>query len=279
MIKNSSEVGRGQTVTESWDMSDIPDFANRLEETGSVDVMSEMKFWSNEYNMTEKQFAEYVKAGLPEGYRETLKKYEDDIRFSWVKLQKMTNKAWEGQLIRSDYELADTQRLGVVEPEETVEAATGIFYEERAHSLNQAILACGQNEESQTDNATLRQTWRRVSDYIESVTDYEFKSRDYNAYQNMRRACHNRMIQQLNQINYLAEKYGTERFTARDFMTNDFYYDSKRDRGRSLNHRANYDRETVLAYFRTAFQGDFDRSEKKAGIKERGMIAGVMFPD
>lgn len=167
----------------------------------------------------------------------------------------------------------------MVKPEETIEAATGIFYEERAQVLNQAILEVAQTEESQADSLVLRQTWRKVMDYIEAAADYEFLHRDYNAYQNMRRNCHNRMIQQLNDINHLAEKYKVERFTARDFMTNDFYYNSKRDPAGSLNHRADYDRESVLAYFKTAFRGDFASSERKAKIKERGMISGVFYRD
>lgn len=260
-------------------MSDVPAFAENSHAETAPDAISEVKFWSSEYNTAELQFAKYARSGGPGNYCETLKKYENDIRFAWEHLQDSTHKARQSQLIRSDYELADTQALGVVNPEETIEAATGIFYEERATKLNQEILVHGENEESQADHAILRQTWRKVMDYIEAATDYEFKNRDYNTYQNMRRDCHNRMIRQLNDLNHLAEKYKVERFTVRDFMTNDFYYSSKRDTAGNLNHRANYDRESVLAYFKTAFQGEFASSEKKAEIKERGMITGVIYRD
>lgn len=248
------------------------------------DVKAEVEYWSNEYNETERQFAYYSK-GMPadkagrEDYRKTVAKYEEDIAYDWQRAETAANKAMSSQLIRSPYELADTQGLGIVEPHETVEAATGIFYEERMAALNQKVTAAESTEETEAEQQLMRQTWRKVMDYIEASTDYDFLHMDYNAYQQTRRTCHNNMIRQLNALNLLAEKYGAARFTPRNFMTNDFVYSERRDRGGRLNRRANYDRETVLAYFQTVFQKDFSLADKKAQKLSQGLQSGMTYYD
>ncbi len=282
-MKITGEVNQSLGDAGSWDMSDAPVFKAEKGPT----AVEEMRFWCQEYNTAEQQFAKYTKdvssrsldANEQGRYRETVAKYEDDIAYGWSKIEAASKIAWANQLIRSDYELADTQGLGVVKPEETIEAATGIFYEERAKALNQQISANEQNENTAADQAVLRQTWRKVMDYIEAATDYDFLHRDYTSYQNIRRACHNNMIRQLNNLNQLAEKYGTARFTPRDFMTNDFSYDQRRDHNGQLNLRANYDRETVLAYFRTVFESDFTAIEQKAAYSSRDLQAGMTYYD
>lgn len=253
-------------------------------ERAPTDWKAEVRYWSREYNDTEEQFARYNKQ-MPadkashEDYRTTLAKYEEDIAYNWQRAEAATNKAMSEQLIRSPYELADTQGLGVVEPHETVEAATGIFYEERMAELNSRVTATDPTEETAAEQQLMRQTWRKVMDYVEASTDYDFLHMDYDAYQQTRRTCHNNMIRQLNALNLLAEKYGTTRFTPRNFMTNDFSYSARRDRGGRLNRRANYDRETVLAYFQTVFQKDFNLADKKAAKLSRGLQSGMTYYD
>lgn len=248
------------------------------------DAKAEVKYWSNEYNEAERQFARYSKkmaadkAGR-EDYRTTLARYEEDIAYDWQEAEMAADKAMSGQLIRSPYELADTQSLGVVEPHETVEAATGIFYEERVMVLNDKITSAEPTEETAAEQKLIRQTWRKVMDYVEASTDYDFLHMDYNAYRQARRVCHNNMIRQLNALNLLAEKYGTTRFTPRNFMTNDFVYNERRDRSGKLNRRANYDRETVLAYFQTVFQKDFALADKKAQKLSQGLRSGMTYYD
>ncbi len=276
----------------SWDMQDAPEFAGNkvvepTEQKHMPTALEEMQFWCQEYNAAELQFAQYSKNidsksmdnDKYERYRKTVAEYENDIAYDWERIEDSSNQALSDRLIHSTYELADTQGLGIVKPEETIEAATGIFYEERVNRLNQQVLSSEPNESTAADQVVLRQTWRKVMDYIEASTDYDFLHRDYSAYQNARRTCHNNMIQQLNNLNLLAEKYGTPRFTPRNFITNDFVYDQRRDRGGKLNNRANYDRETVLAYFRTVFEGDFNSMEKKAAYNSRDLRAGMTYYD
>lgn len=248
------------------------------------DAKAEVEYWSGEYNETERQFRRYNKE-MPadrtgrEDYRTTVAKYESDIAYDWQRIETATSKAMSEQLIRSPYELADTQGLGVVEPYETIEAATGIFYEERMAALNKEVALATPTEETKAEQQLMRQTWRKVMDYVEASTDYDFLHMDYNAYQRTRRTCHNNMIRQLNALNLLAEKYGTTRFTPRNFMTNDFSYSERRDRSGKLNRRANYDRETVLAYFQTVFQKDFGLAEKKAQKLSQGLSPGMTYRD
>lgn len=276
--KTAREVGRKVLAVDE-------DGAEQLvKKTEASSPREEVEYWAKEYNDTEMQFAQYSR-GLPidraknPEYRTTLEKYEEDIAFDWQRLEESTNKAMSSQLLHSPYEVADAQRLGVVEPHETVEAELGIFYDERAKALNDKVIAAEATEETAAEQQLLRQTWRKVMDYIEAATDYDFLHRDYSAYQDMRRFCHNNMIQQLNALNQLAEKYDCKRFTPRDFMTNDFKYDKRRDRTGRLNQRANYDRETVLGYFRTVFDKDFRSADRKAQRLSQELGPGMMYYD
>lgn len=255
-----------------------------IKKSEAANLKNEVSFWSNEYNEVERQFVHYSKRLTPqerreENYRTALAKYEEDIAFNWQRMDNAADTAMSKGLIRSSYELADTQQLGIVEPHETVEAATGIFYKERIEALREKVEAAEQTEDVAAEKQLMRQTWRRVMDYIEASTDYDFLHRDYNSYQNARRTCHNNMIEQLNNLNLLAKKYETKPLTARNFMTNDFYYDARKDRSGRLNHRANYDRETVLAYFRTAFQTDFKIMDKKAQKLRDSLQPGMTYYD
>jgi len=280
----SEHVGRGAEREIGNQVLSALDGTESGSERAPTDWKAEVRYWSGEYNDAEEQFARYDK-GMPgdkakrEDYRATVAKYEEDIAYDWHRLDVSTNRAMSERLIRSAYELADTQRLGIVEPHETVEAATGIFYEERMKALDEKVLAADPTEETEAEQKLMRQTWRKVMDYIEASTDYDFLHRDYNAYQEARRTCHNNMIRQLNALNLLAEKYGTTRFTPRNFMANDFSYDSRRDRGGRLSQRANYDRETVLAYFQTVFQQDFGLASKKAAKLGSSLQPGMTYYD
>ena len=237
-------------------------------EAAAREFTSEAKYWGVAYNDTEQQFAQYhnqlpaIEVGS-EAYRQSLAKYEDDIAFDWRKLDHATSRAQSHNLLRSPYDLADVQNLGAVEPHETVEAATGIFYDERVNALRDQIATAAPTPETEAEKELLRRTWSKVNNYINANRDYDLLRESYDSYHNTRRHCHNEMIKQLNAINLLAEKYGTKRFTARNFMTNDFKYQQSRDRTGMLNLRANYDRETVLAYFRTAFRRNFELEESK----------------
>lgn len=247
----------------------------RSEQKAVVDAEDEVRYWANNYNTTEGQFRQFcqrLQRGewelSPERYRENVRRYENDLAIDWQRSEEAVADLRRRGRGNGLYELAALQKLGSgVEPEETIEAASGIFYHERAEQLAQALRAAGADGEA--DLKTMGLTWRKVMNYLEATHDYDLLHEDYHSYQNGRRAAHNEMIRQLNTLNDLAERYQTTRFTIRNFMTNDFYYEARRDPGRALDHRANYDRESVMAYFALAFQQDFERERKRGERKER----------
>lgn len=247
----------------------------RSEQKLTVEAEDEVRYWANNYNTTEGQFRQFcqrLQRGewelSPERYRENVRRYENDLAIDWQRSEEAVADLRQRGRGNGMYELAALQQLGSgVEPEETIEAASGIFYHERAEQLAQVLRAAGADGEA--DLKTMGLTWRKVMNYLEATHDYDLLHEDYHSYQNGRRAAHNEMIRQLNTLNDLAERYQTPRFTIRNFMTNDFYYEARRDPGRALDHRANYDRESVMAYFALAFQQDFERERKRGERKEQ----------
>lgn len=247
----------------------------RSEQELTVEAEDEVRYWANNYNTTEGQFRQFcqrLQRGewelSPERYRENVRRYENDLAIDWQRSEEAVADLRRRGRGNGLYELAALQKLGSgVEPEDTIEAASGIFYHERAEQLAQALRAAG--ADGAADLKTMGLTWRKVMNYLEATHDYDLLHEDYHSYQNGRRAAHNEMIRQLNTLNDLAERYQTPRFTIRNFMTNDFYYEARRDPGRALDHRANYDRESVMAYFALAFQQDFERERKRGERKER----------
>lgn len=247
----------------------------RSEQRLTVEAEDEVRYWANNYNTTEGQFRQFcqrLQRGewefSPERYRENVRRYENDLAIDWQRSEEAVADLRRRGRGNGLYELAALQKLGSgVEPEDTIEAASGIFYHERAEQLAQALRAAG--ADGAADLKTMGLTWRKVMNYLEATHDYDLLHEDYHSYQNGRRAAHNEMIRQLNTLNDLAERYQTPRFTIRNFMTNDFYYEARRDPGRALDHRANYDRESVMAYFALAFQQDFERERKRGERKER----------
>lgn len=243
---------------EAWDMSEFLEKPN---------IEQEVETWSNEYRATELQFAKYQKgfsgSKLDGAYRKSVLAYEDDLAHDFGLLDEATQAAWSEGVVTNSYEMAQRQNLDAVEPSETIEAASGIFFTERMGAIFGRIGENANEEEGAGDRAFAQQTWQKVLGYIEAAGDYELMHGDYAAYQRKRQGAHNAMIRQLNGLNELAEKYGCKRLTVRNFMTNDFVYRQKLDTGRYLDRRANYDRETVLAYFQTVYASDFEKAAVK----------------
>lgn len=274
-VESAEQLATGAAATTEQMATEAATATQRSEQKLTVEAEDEVRYWANNYNTTEGQFRQFcqrLQRGewelSPERYRENVRRYENDLAIDWQRSEEAVADLRRRGRGNGLYELAALQKLGSgVEPEDTIEAASGIFYHERAEQLAQALRAAG--ADGAADLKTMGLTWRKVMNYLEATHDYDLLHEDYHSYQNGRRAAHNEMIRQLNTLNDLAERYQTPRFTIRNFMTNDFYYEARRDPGRALDHRANYDRESVMAYFALAFQQDFERERKRGERKER----------
>ncbi len=243
-------------------------------ETQSPEVesqpLSDLKFWSNEYRQAESHFAKFQRncqnqrTTNSQDYYRKLLDYEDDQSYNWKRLNEATTDARAAGEVQDDYSLASIQRLGSIEPAETIEAASGAFFSERMASLRHKIHQSTNPDQTASHLDFINNTWQKVYEYISAAIDYDTMHDSYHQYQLARRTRHNNMIEQLNGLNNLAESYDSPRFTLRNFMTNDFYYRQSQDKGSWLNNRANYDRETVLAYFKTVYQDRFKEFERSA---------------
>lgn len=259
----ASEDGGEKTVLTREEMGDL---GRKVLETGGW--QEELGFWSKEYRGIEEQFGKYRKENEGgAGYFESLRRYEDDLVEIWERVEEASAEGLKDGRLASKYEWADEQDIAAVDPRESIEGATGAFFGERSERLMAEILG-SENGDRSEDRGFVRQTWSKVMNYIEATHDYELLREDYRSYQETRRDAHNTMIRQLNGLNELAERYGCKRFTVRNFMTNDFRYERMKDvRGR-LDARAEYDRESVATYFRTAFAKDFRDSEIRSQRKD-----------
>lgn len=246
------------------------------EESTPVD---EIRHWSQKYAEDERDFARFAERqqiATPEDrskYEKRLLAYEHDIKFHWGMLEDETAAAMSDGLRLNLYQRAEVQQIGTstIEPSKSIEAALGVFYDQRMQELSDQIRSVN-NADTAKDLALAGQTWKRVRDYLEASQDIELLQMDANGYHRTRTACHNNMIQQLNALNQLAQKYGTTPFTPRKFMDNNFAYNGRLDKGGWLNSRAEYDRETVMQYFTKAFQKDFSRAAEN--IRRRSSRIG-----
>lgn len=288
-IKTSEDSASDSSSNLDWDMSEVGEFSeadsdsnpnitlsvsDNVIESQSPEVesqpLSDLEFWSNEYRQAENQFAKFQRncqnqrTTNSQDYYRKLLDYEDDQSYNWKRLNEATADARAAGEVQDDYSLASIQRLGSIEPAETIEAASGAFFSERMASLRHKIHQSTDPDQTASHLDFINNTWQKVYEYISAAIDYDTMHDSYHQYQLARRTRHNNMIEQLNGLNNLAESYDSPRFTLRNFMTNDFYYRQSQDKGSWLNNRANYDRETVLAYFKTVYQDRFKEFERSA---------------
>lgn len=245
-----------------------PTLAERQEQS-----LAAVREWGDIYRDTEQDFAKYrAQADLstPENrakYEKTLVKYEDEIAWDWQTLRSNINAAKTSGAIKGLYEEAATSRVGgdsSVDPKDSIEAACGIFYQDRmAELVSRVDGGTLSAEDKQSQKSLLGQTWQKVSRYLDAVGDMELQHENLSEYERARKAAHNSMIEQLNNINDLARDYQVKPFTPRNFFDGNVPYNRYLDHNQSLRNRAEYDRDTVMNYFRTVFTRDFDRTDRE----------------
>ncbi|MDO4747025.1 MAG: hypothetical protein Q4A70_01625 [Candidatus Saccharibacteria bacterium] len=220
---------------------------------------SDVRFWAREYFDTEMSFESRAKKGRIE-YEELLK-WESDAKYNYDRMVASEVDARFG----SRYDRDKVENIGVLKPEMSIEATAGDFYQRRQRALNEAIEK-SDDPDKETDLGAAQDLYRCVGEHIYYETDYETRRFDPSIYQRNRRAAHNNLIRQLNHLNKLTEKYGVQRFTLRNFETNDFIYNKDLDKGGYTDRRAEYDRATVEAYCRNAFSSQYDKALRDSGL-------------
>ena len=221
-----------------------------------TEAREELEYWASEYRDIELAFSKREKKADLKEYQ----KWEAEARMAFSNVEKAERDCHFASL----YEKDATEKLAAVEGKDSIEAYAGNFYDERNQKLADVILASN-NEDAKQDKNIVMGLHKFVAEYIHVCNDSELRRTDPLSYQKRRQKRHNDMIERINEINHLAEKYGVDRLIFRDFKTNDFAYDSRLDRTGETNARAEYDRSSVENYVRTAFSKDFYDSEKGKG--------------
>lgn len=193
--------------------------------------------------------------------------WEDDYTSLWreVEKQKLKGALDSYQEAKAEEPMFFTQDEGLLS--KTIEAQAGIFYSKREEALLDAILENGDN----------RDDYNYVISFAKSVSthlDYKYMSAEemkvygYDQYERDRTRVHNNAIKHLNGLNHLAEKYGTKRFTPRDFWTSDVPVYQQTE---AMAKRMRYDRDLVEEYYNHAFRRE---AERRKMIQERALRNG-----
>lgn len=207
----------------------------------------------------QKQVKRSDEKGQPHIPKNEFLMWEDDYANLWREIE---NQRYKGRL--DSYQEAEAEEpMFFTQDEEvlsqTIEAQAGIFYAEREQDLLNAITANGNNKDE----------YSYVVKFAESVSthlDYKYMSREeieeygYDRYERDRTKFHNYTIRHLNGLNHLAEKYGTRRFTPRDFWTSEV---PKSQQTPAMAKRMRYDRDLVEEYYNHAFRREAERRKAK----------------
>jgi len=142
----------------------------------------------------------------------------------------------------------------------TIEAQAGHYYDERSDALLAAIRKSDEPDKK-ADLEYARDFRRAVLrhldyKYIEAGGDWRKDDADY--YNRSRTRAHNSVIDHLNGLNALAEKYKTTRFTPRNFWTSDI-----KEQTPAMSRRMRYDRDIVEEYYAIAFSYEINDYEKE----------------
>ena len=220
-----------------------------------------LKYWARVYRETESDFA---KKEISRYDIKEYEKWENDARYDFDRIEE-----YEEELGCSEdaYRKDNLEMLsGMTKGEDTIEAFAGHFYDERIRALRNAIDS-SDNKDKQEDKAKIFNFPKLVATFIEEVKDKSGTNLDANGVNHVRKNAHNEVIQALNDLNQIAEKYGVRRLTFRDFEYNtsgnysehkDKYEDaSGRIMFGNTNARWIYDRRAVETYVRIAFSRDF----------------------
>jgi hypothetical protein len=216
----------------------------------------QVRTWAERYVSTEKSYARHRKHVVSLDY-EDLEEWESRAKLSYENMKDAEKSA----KFRSRYERDSTERIGTLDPDESIEADSGKFYLRRQRALVKAIEMSNESNKEK-DILAGEELYRFVNEHLYYEHDYDTRSMDPGYYQSRRRAAHNALINHLNHMNDLCRKYGVTPFTFRNFEDNDFTYYPDMDTGGHTNARAEYDRSTVEAYCRNAFSSSYEKAEK-----------------
>lgn len=238
-------------------------------------AIANVSYWGEAYNNLEAQFIKYretVNLNDPEtrsSYKTMLRRYEEEIHNVWGYMEDATKTANSYNRLGDPYSRSAAQGINIYDNKEgaTVEASSSIFYATRAHALEQAIAHDTPltPEERKSRDELVASTWSKVEARITANQAMSDRRKDGDFMKRFRECneLHDDLIRHLNQLNDLAESYGLERFTPRNFITNDWNYQESRDHNLDYHARVESDRTIVDYYFRQVFSREYSIIDRK----------------
>lgn len=224
----------------------------------------------------EEQFAEALDRKASKGEYMSSKElglWESDLAHSWEKIEDIIsgNDEMENSLATQAkaefpaFQIDPTSEEYPTYISKTIEAQIGRFHHTRAEKLEQAILESN-SETKQQDLGAIKAFTKLVLEHIRLKTEHDEKWETggdaWESYDKHRTKVHNDTIRKLNELNALCEKYGTTRFTPRDFWTSDKLSSDDKD-NIAARRRARHDRDIVEEYYAIAFEKEMKESEYK----------------
>jgi hypothetical protein len=197
--------------------------------------------------------------------KEEFLKWEQEYAYNWNRMQEYILESGMGVDAEAEAELPIFFSTDKEKIKDTIEAQSGKYYDERMWELRRAITASdGKTQES--DMRLLGTFFHSVMAHVEfryfSPADIREQYGDdvdaFNTFDRARTAAHNAVIKHLNAINALAEKYGTTRFTPRNFWTSE-----RMNQTPEVSRRMDFDRKAVELYYMNAFSYDIDKKDQE----------------
>lgn len=219
--------------------------------------------WADNTRIISSSFAKRIRELDQPMSKKEFEKWEDEYIDS-------RNKVKEAELrmsgdTRTNLAIEERINLGI-NPDNTIDALAGDYYNERISALRSAI------EESNGNNDDIKKIedfYKAVAKHIVYRTPIFHDKTDFNKidlYQRERAAIHDEVIRCLNEINSMAEKYGARRLTPSDFYTSNL---DNGQNGKAGESRFEFDRDVVETYYSRAFSGEVREAELRQK-KEQG---------
>lgn len=203
--------------------------------------------------------------------QEEFERFEDSYAHSWGQIVREVRRTGMGPKEEAAAE-ADFFRTYDVQSDLnkwSIDVRAADFYHERHDQLRQAITQSDDADKAK-DLAHLEGFYDKVYDHIEFRYLSKEESMDigYEIYEKRRMRAHNQLIRYFNHMNALCEKYGTRRFTVRDFWDTSAYEgmtEAQRRRLQTDAMRKRYrnDRDIVEEYYASAFPPMVKRFQTK----------------
>lgn len=246
-------------------LEEIRAFVQEYNKNKIAEAPNEARFQATQIRGLEDDFKKQLKRSKERGEKHIKESefviWERDFREYWVRLQDQVHL---GGLDANVEATAESPMMLSYDDQsvlaETIEAQSAHFFHKRLNELLGAIRTSGNKDAKRDIDIAfgLRETalehinWRTMP--ISEIRKYGMKEAD-----RARISAHNNLIIHFNTMNDLAEKYGTTRFTPRNF----WFSNPDQKQPVDIEKRMRNDRDIVEEYYQIAFEPEYRDAMKR----------------